>query len=347
VRDRNSRILFWGPGAADLYGWSAKQALGRISHELLRTEFPIPLPEIEAHVNARGVWTGELVHTTRSGERKWIASRWFRTKTRGADAIVEANSDITAIKKLTDELREALSRLMETDRLKDMFLAMVSHELRSPLNTIVLAAETARRMSLNTSPDDPMLRVLENIVRASRQQSSLIEDLLDASRIRAGTFQILPEHTNFLDVARSALVGFASAAEQAGISFVASIDEGELPIYGDPRRLEQIISNLVENALKFTRSGGTVEVIARRADGAAQLIVRDTGIGIDPEILPRLFQPFVRASTPLSTGGLGLGLSIVRYLVEAHQGTIEVRSDGVGQGTSFHVALPLRDGSLD
>jgi signal transduction histidine kinase len=233
-----------------------------------------------------------------------------------------------------------LVREQEANRLKDEFLAMVSHELRTPLSPIVGWA----RMLLAAPSTPPAMRVgLQSIERNAVLQSHLVEDLLDVSSIMAGKLKIAPAATASAAAILASVETIRAAAAAKGVQLAVDAGEGLRPVFADPRRLQQIISNVLSNAVKFTPEGGTVTVTAREASGMLEVVVKDSGMGIDPAFLPRVFDRFRQADgrSTRSAGGLGLGLSIVKDLVTAHGGFVQVDSEGAGRGTTVTIRLPL------
>ncbi|MFN6963536.1 MAG: CHASE domain-containing protein [Pyrinomonadaceae bacterium] len=224
-------------------------------------------------------------------------------------------------------------------RAKDDFLALLSHELRTPLNSIYGWTQ----LILQSRDDDATVeRGIEIIAKNVRLQNALIEDLLDVSRIISGRMQIATRIEPLVPIIQSAVEAAIPSAEGADLSLVMNIEDDPGPVAADRQRLQQVISNLLTNAIKFTPAGGTITVSLERSDAGARIVVADTGIGIEPQLLPEIFQPFwqVDATYKRKHGGLGLGLAIVRNLVELHHGTVAVHSDGPGRGTSFTIELP-------
>ena len=229
----------------------------------------------------------------------------------------------------------------EASRLKDEFLATVSHELRTPLTAILGWAHMLRTGQLGAGGDEEV--VYETIERNARAQAQLIDDLLDVSRIITGKLRldVRPVDPNsFID---SAIEALRPAAESKGVRVQKVVDAGVLAVAGDPVRLQQVVWNLLANAVKFTPMGGRVSVRLERADSHIEIAVSDDGAGITPEFLPHVFDRFRQADQRISRqhGGLGLGLAIVRHLVELHGGTVSAESAGEGQGSTFTVRLPL------
>jgi CheY-like chemotaxis protein len=225
------------------------------------------------------------------------------------------------------------------NRVKDEFLAVVSHELRTPLTAITGWANILLEGKV---PESGQLRALQAIQRQSRSQRQLIDDLLDVSRIVSGKLRL-----DFGDVEPSKIISGAidvvrPAVEAKNIELVVRMDTREETISGDPERLQQVIWNLLSNAIKFTPEGGRVEIRSRWIESGIEIVVADTGQGISPEFLPDVFERFRQAdvSTTRAHGGLGLGLAIVRHLVEIHGGTVQAESAGKGKGSAFTVRLP-------
>jgi signal transduction histidine kinase len=229
----------------------------------------------------------------------------------------------------------------EANRMKDEFLATLSHELRTPLNAILGWVQVLRTGKLDAAAGS---RALETIERNARSQAQLIADLLDVSRIITGKLRLELKPVELARIIDAALDGVRPAADAKAIELVLSLASLESPVLGDSDRLQQVIWNLLSNAIKFTPRGGRVEVRLAESGLNAVIEVRDSGIGIRPDFLPYVFDRFRQAESTLtrSHGGLGLGLSIVRHLLELHGGTVEVESQGEGMGTTFRVSIPLR-----
>ena len=253
--------------------------------------------------------------------------------------IVQA-SDITERKRVEEERERLLREAQEANRLKDEFLATLSHELRTPLTAILGWSRMLQTTDFN---EGAARRALETIERNARTQTQLIDDLLDVSRIITGKLRLDVRAVDLPAVVTAAADTLRPAADAKGISLQLLLDPSAGPISGDPDRLQQVVWNLVSNAIKFTPKGGRVRVRLERAGSHAEIIVADTGAGIAPEFLPHVFDRFRQAdqTTTRTHGGLGLGLAIVRQLVELHGGTVHVESRGEGHGATFTVSLPL------
>jgi len=228
----------------------------------------------------------------------------------------------------------------DANRLKDEFLSTVSHELRTPLTAINGWALMLRSGRLNAAQST---RALETIVRSAKSQNQLINDLLDVSRIIAGKMRLDVAPLKLGSVIEAAIETVRPAAEAKGIRVSALLDPAADKMYGDAERLQQVVWNLLSNAVKFAPNDGRVEVRLERADSYIEIVVTDNGQGIKPEFLPHVFERFRQENggTNRQQGGLGLGLAIVRHIVELHGGTVSVASEGLGKGATFTVALPI------
>lgn len=235
-------------------------------------------------------------------------------------------------------LRQAEERLLAADRRKDEFLAMLAHELRGPLAPIRNASELLAR-----TPDRGTRSVSDILKRQSRHLSRLVDDLLDVSRITRGLVELQLQPTNLAEVIGVALESVEPLVEEK--HHTLRVDLGTTPLYvnGDGARLVQCVANVVTNAAKYTDPGGTIEVKLRERDGGALISVRDNGVGIPASLLPHIFDLFVQADRTLdrAQGGLGIGLSVVKQLVDMHGGIVTAESEGAGKGTCLAIHLPL------
>ena len=238
--------------------------------------------------------------------------------------------------------RERASRLEAeaANCAKDEFLATVSHELRTPLTSILTWAHMLRAGTLDGAMTS---RALESIERGARSQAQLIEDLLDVSRIISGKLRLDVRQIELLPVIEAAIDTVHPAADAKQIRLESTLDVNAGPVSGDPQRLQQVVWNLLSNAIKFTPRGGRIRVTLQRVNSHVEIVAADTGMGIRADFLPRIFERFSQADSgsTRAAGGLGLGLAIVRHLVELHGGTVGVASQGEGQGATFTVRLPI------
>jgi PAS domain S-box-containing protein len=249
-------------------------------------------------------------------------------------AQIEARTRLLASEKL------ARGEAERANRLKDDFLATVSHELRNPLNAIMGWAHMLRLGKL-TPPNAE--RAVETIYRNAKSQAQLVADLLDVSRIISGKLRLDVRTVDLIPIVNAAIDSIRPAADAKAIRLQTILDPGAGPILGDADRLQQIVWNLLSNAVKFTPKGGTIKVKVQRVDAHVEIVVSDSGVGISKEFLPYVFDRFRQAdaSTTRIHGGLGLGLSIVHQLVDLHGGSVSVRSEGEGTGATFTISLPF------
>jgi signal transduction histidine kinase/ActR/RegA family two-component response regulator len=254
-------------------------------------------------------------------------------------AVVLSYAGWRQIGQASQQFAAALTRAEEANRAKDNFLATVSHELRNPLNAIMLL--TSILLSDQEVHEGARQRV-KAIDRAARTQAQLIEDLLDVSRIESGRLRLDVQATDLAKVVKAAADSMRVAAEAKSISLHDIIDTSVSLIAGDPKRLEQVVWNLLSNAIKFTPKGGKVQVRLERINSHVEIIVTDNGQGIAPSSVPYVFDRFWQETeSGRSRPGVGLGLSIVKELVALHGGTVMAHSDGIGKGSTFTVRLPL------
>jgi PAS domain S-box-containing protein len=286
----------------------------------------------------------ELAIKTKGGEmRRWLFySAELGNINRGRQARMISAVDLTERKAAEEERNRALGEAEAANRSKDQFLATLSHELRTPLNAILGWVFLMKQGSVKAEVQKEGVLVIE---RNARAQSSLIADLLDISRIVAGKLRLEPQPLDFLSCLKSAMNNVRASAEEKRVRLVSLIDSSDLvriAMHGDPARLEQVLACLLVNAIKFTPANGRVEVSVEASDSLVRLTVSDTGTGIEPEFLHRLFDRFSQADESLRKDrGLGLGLTISRHIVELHGGKIFAMSDGLGKGASFTIELPI------
>ena len=272
-----------------------------------------------------------------------LIALFFLTRRQFAERETLAGAERAArdrVESLLASERAAHSEATHANKLKDEFLAVVSHELRTPLNAI-LGWTTLLRDGAEDAQE--LKEGLDTIDRNAHAQARLIDDLLDVSRIVSGKVRLRICEVDLRALALAVVDGLRPAAEARGVKIALSANDEAVEVLGDPDRLQQVVWNLVSNAIKFTPRGGEVELSVARSGSAVALDVRDTGQGVRPEFLPRIFDRFSQqdASTTRGQSGLGLGLSITRHLVELHGGTITARSAGEGQGATFHVEIPM------
>jgi signal transduction histidine kinase/ActR/RegA family two-component response regulator len=278
------------------------------------------------------------------GEYRWVLDRASpRFSAEGTFlGYIGSAVDITERKHAEESLRESEARLREADRRKDEYLAMLGHELRNPLGVISMTMQMQRMQP----PAPSELPELQEIVeRQVQHMTRLLDDLLDVSRISRGQLRLEKEVCDFGAVVRESVEDYRSNLEASDLRVEMDIPDRPFPVLGDRTRLAQAVGNMLHNANKFTGAGGTVSIELREdpAGGDVVLTVRDTGIGMEKEILERVFEPFTQGNRGIdrSPGGLGLGLALVRGLVELHRGQVRASSAGPGHGSELTVRLPL------
>jgi PAS domain S-box-containing protein len=351
--DLKFQTIYWNRHAEALFGWHHEEIIGQNIYALLTrpADYDLIAPHQQT-LKTAGYWEGEVDVRRRDGSDIPIHSAHSPLlDAQGALlGYVSVSADITERKRVEEERAKLLAReraaraeAEAANRAKDEFLATVSHELRTPLNAMLGWIYLLRTGKLDPATYE---RALETIERNTRLQAQLIEDLLDVSRIIAGKLRLNVRPTDVSPVIIAAIESVRLAAEAKGIECRLMSDPGIRIVMCDPDRLQQVIWNLLANAIKFTPKGGRVTVQLQRADDSAEIIVSDTGQGISADFLPFVFDRFRQAdSTPTRAhGGIGLGLSIVRHLVELHGGTVTAESAGHEQGAKFVVRLPLSGG---
>jgi signal transduction histidine kinase/ActR/RegA family two-component response regulator len=321
---RSIVLLSGATAVALLVGLGAAVILGK------RISTPLSLLAHAADAMARG----ERVEMNRSALQEVEDLRGALVT--AGEAVRNAASDRE--QRLVAETKQEEAQV--ANRAKDEFLAMLSHELRTPINAVF---GWARMLHAGQVPDEGRERALDAIVRNAHAQVQLIDDLLDVSRIISGKMRLDVRPVDLRAVVEAALDAVRPAASGKRIRLEATLDPRAGPLMGDPDRLQQVVWNLLTNAVKFTPKEGRVQVHLRRVNSHLEIVVSDTGQGILPEVLPVIFDRFRQADTGATQrqGGLGLGLALVRHLVEAHGGTVMAQSAGEGQGATFVVRLPV------
>ena len=362
--DPNGYVVSWNEGARRIKGYEPSEIIGKhfstfYTPEDLAAEKPARELEI---AKAEGSVEDEGWRIRKDGTRFWanvIITAMYdeRRELRGFAKVTRDISD----RKQREEMQTALfdqreARLLaederrraeasyrvaqEANRAKDEFLMTLSHELRTPMTAILGWA----RLLPGMSPQDPAFRVaVKSIANGAQLQANIIDDVLDVSRIVSGKLRLARENVDVSELLASSLEAVRATADARTIALESLLAPDLGMIVGDPTRLQQVLWNLLTNAVKFTPKNGVVTVSARRSASALQVTVSDNGEGIDPQFLPHVFEPFRQAENPNTRvhGGLGLGLSIVRYIVEAHGGTVTAESRGRGMGSTFVLSLPI------
>jgi PAS domain S-box-containing protein len=345
VRDMNDIITYWNRGATELYGWTADQAVGKHSHQLLQTDFPLPMDEVHQELLRTGRWEGELQKTKADGSRVFVASRWsLRQDEQGHPvAILETNNDISdrkhrekEIRKLNQELEKRSADLETSNKELEAFAYSVSHDLRAPLRHMVGYTELLQK-NISTMLDEKSLRYMKTILESAKRMGALIDDLLAFSRIaRAETRQ---RPVSLQELVKEVLPDLQRETEGREIAW----NIGALPdTFGDRPMLRLVLVNLIANALKFTRTQPRAEIeigCLERKNDAVVVFVRDNGVGFDMKYAHKLFGVFQRLHQAGAFEGTGIGLATVQRIIHRHGGS--VWAEGVVDGgATFFFSLP-------
>lgn len=336
-------ITSWNEGARRIFGYTAEEVIGKPVTILIPEGHLDEEPAILRRLRAgQRIQHYETVRMRKDGQLIDISLTVSPIK--GPDGRVVGASkiarDITEQRQAAAENERLYRQAEESSRLKEEFLATISHELRTPLSAIL---GWARMLRLGQLTPENTAKALDTIERNARAQAQLVDDLLDVSRIITGKLRmdVRPaDPDSFIDAAVDAV---RPAAEAKGVRIQKVTDTGTVSIPGDPVRLQQVVWNLLANAIKFTPRGGRVQIRSERVNSHLEIIVSDTGSGISSDFLPHVFDRFRQADQKTSRqhGGMGLGLAIVRHLVEMHGGTVRADSEGEGKGATFTVMLPI------
>lgn len=354
--DAAGRVTYLNPVAEELTAWPMSQAVGQSLEKVFHiinetTRHTVDNPALRAI--REGIIVGLANHTIligRDGSERPIDDSGAPIRAEDGHTVgaVLVFRDVTERKQIEDERehmlaveKEARSDAENASRTKDEFLAVVSHELRTPLQAMLGWTHLMRAGNLDVPSHNA---ALETIERNARAQSQLIEDILDVSRITTGKMRLDVRPVDLVSVINSALETIRPSANAKNITIGSKLDKNAGLVSGDPDRLQQIIWNLLTNSIKFTPKDGRIDIELQRHHSSVEVTVRDNGKGIDAEFLPHVFDQFRQddGSSTRKYGGLGLGLSIVRHLVEIHGGTVVAESGGQGSGSTFRVLLPQR-----
>jgi len=335
IRDMQDRITHWSDGSVRIYGFTAEQALGRISHELLQTKFSLPPDQIKEVLHRMGRWEGELQQVRADGTAIIVSSQWVARESALNPAVLEINADITPLIQAENALRDASEELKRSNKDLEDFAYVASHDLQEPLRGIngflaLILKHYAERL------DAKGREYIAYSMEASTRMSQLIIDLLEYSRVSRMARQLYP-----IDAGKAlarALTNLRGTIEETG----AAVTYDDLPtVMGDVIRLSQLFQNLIGNALKFRSMDQPckIHISARQKDGHCEFSVKDNGIGIDPRQHERIFAIFQRLHGRNKYPGTGIGLAICRKIVEYHGGRMWVDSQP-GEGATFYFTLP-------
>ena len=346
--DFDGAITYWNRGAEEIYGYTREQALGRTPGDLFRTSGPCET--FSESLKRDGQWTGELIHTRRDGQKIVVESSMaLLTESDGSQRVVETNRPITERKQMEEALRHRAETLLAADRSRNEFLATLAHELRNPLSPLRNAVELLKISSDRGIPAG----VLELMERQIRNMARMVDDLLDGARITSGQIQLRKGPLELVSTVSRIVELFRPRCESQNQRLSLSLPSAPIFVQGDEVRIEQVLSNLLNNASKFSGSDGQLWVSLAQGPAGSEsgegrrseaiIRVRDNGVGIPEGDLPRIFDLFMQGDAALNRqhGGLGIGLTLVRKLVDLHGGTVEAKSAGRGQGSEFIVRLPI------
>jgi len=342
-------ITSWNGGAERMFGWPASMAIGQHITLIVPEDRRAEEEEVLARLG-RGerIDHFETVRMARDGRLIDVSLTVSPVRNRlgqivGASKVARDISERRRLEEYRDLLlkheHQARTAAESLIRAKDQFLATISHELRTPLNAIFGWAKLLEKPELD---ERSRKRAITAIVNGASAEARLVEDLLDLSRVVTGRLRLDMESISLREVVEAALETVRPAATAKQVELSAALDEvGQM--LGAPDRLQQVVWNLVANAVKFTQRGGRVDVALRRVGDHAEVTVRDTGEGISPAMLPYVFQEFWQEDSSVTRPhqGMGLGLTLVKHLVELHGGHVRAESVGKGEGATFTVALPL------
>lgn len=341
--DPTGRVSSWGAGAERMLGLAEEEALGRPLSDVLTSTVPSqPTDQLLHQARAEGLALVETMYR-RHGDDEFPGSCTMSAiqdsdgQPAGYAVVVRDNTDRVATK---TALQQARRNAEIASEMRDLFLSKVSHELRTPLSAIMLW------LSLIEDPKAADQAQLDEAIRSiklsAEEQHQLIETLVDTYRVIAGKFTLNRKSIDLAPLVTGAVERIKSAATEKNISVELSLDPSVPPLQVDTSRMTQVVNVVLDNALKFTPSGGTVHVQLRYSSGNVVLSATDSGVGISGELLPHVFDRFSnRADESAKTHGLGLGLALARQIVTRHGGKISATSDGVGKGSQFTISLPL------
>ncbi len=336
VKDSQGRYVYANDAALKAFRHSRNDLVGKTDADVFPAKTAAQFKENDEQALASGTGV-QVVETLEHGDgivHHSIVSKFPIPGQDSRPALVGGVAiDITDLKRAEEALRE-------NDRRKDEFLATLAHELRNPLAPIRNSLQILKMPRLDAAIAERSREMME---RQVHHLVRLVDDLLDVSRVMRGKIELRKERVELASVVARAVETVQSLIEAQGHQLMVSLPPESLPLEADPVRLSQVVGNLLTNAAKYTEAGGRIRLTAQREGGEVVLRVRDTGIGIAPDMLPKVFDLFVQVdhSATRSQGGMGIGLTLVKNLVEMHHGTVEARSDGLGKGSEFVVRLPL------
>ncbi|HEX2229247.1 MAG TPA: ATP-binding protein, partial [Candidatus Binatia bacterium] len=348
--DMESTEVFWSPECYDVIGQELSGGSFDSFTKLLHPEDAGSLMEL-AHqaIENKTLLSAEFRVVRPDDEVRWVSNVGRAEYDHDGKPLrmVGTIQDVTERKQLLAEVQERAAQLAEADRRKDEFLAILAHELRNPLAPVTNAVEILRMNGLS-NPESQ--RAAEMIDEQMRHMTRLIDDLLDVSRVTRGTLRLRKEEVDLAQIVKSAVSRARYIIDESGVKLTLELPSRPIKLYADRIRLIQVLSNLLHNAAKYTEHGGSVRLRAERHDNQVVISVKDTGIGMPPDKLQDIFEVFAQLDVSLERthGGLGLGLTLVKRLIELHGGSVEAKSEGLEKGSEFLIHLPaLQEASSD
>lgn len=327
VRELNTdKLIFWNKGAERIYGYTKKEAIGKVGHKLLRAKLPKSISELQKVVLKNGKWYGEIVQYAKDGKKIFIASEWVANKgENGTTTIFTRNTNIT--------------RQKEVEARKDQFITTASHELKTPLSAIVAFCQILERY-VSVHKDKKIIYFVSKLGIQVNKLTKLVNELLDVSRIQSGRLDFREDLFDYDELVREIVIDFQHTDVDHNIVRVGNAQE---KIYGDRDRLSQVLINLIANAIKFSPAGSKIIVTTSLKRGRIITSVQDFGIGIKKEEQKMIFDSFyrVKGGQGVSTSGLGMGLHIASEIIKRHNGKIWVVSD-YKKGSTFYFSIPIR-----
>jgi PAS domain S-box-containing protein len=343
-KDLDSIITSWNAAAERMFGFTAAEMVGQSIRRLIPDDRQPEEDEVLSRIR-RGERVEHYETIRRRKDGTFVPVSLTVSPIRNRDGVVVGASkiarDVSERERAEQERQRLLTIARDASRLKDEFLATLSHELRTPLNAI---AGYVRMMQSDLLTGEKRTRAMETVARNVTSLTQIVEDVLDVSRIISGKIRLDVQPVDLPPLVQNAVDTVRPAADAKGVRLVTILDPRAAPVSGDPERLQQILWNVLSNAVKFTERGGRVQLRLERVNSHVEITVTDTGIGIPVEFLPHVFDRFRQADAGINRvrGGLGLGLAITRHLVELQGGRIFATSDGPGTGSTFRIDLPLR-----
>ena len=344
LMDRAGRITWWSPGAERIFQYTAAEMAGRTLVQLFTAqdqERGIPEQELEAATLDYPA-EDDRWQQRKDGSRFWASGLLVPLRDAAGNLVAFGKilRNRTDVREVQETMRNRLAALEDAEKRKDAFLSTLSHELANPLGPLVNAARIIRQVAPPSAEVEYALKVID---RQTDLLRTLVSDLLEYSRVGAGKIELRRERCALQAVIEAAVHDCRALTDQRRHEVTVLAPRAPIEVVADRERLHQVLVNLITNAAKYTHPGGRIGVKLTTEGEEAVLRVEDSGVGIPPEMLPRIFELFtqVEGTRPMAQGGLGIGLALVKDLVKLHGGSVQVLSDGPGKGSEFIVRLPL------